>query len=106
MPGVSSVEEGSTDKIPGVDLPDVAVVNEPTGVDMGDPQADPPQDAMFNNAVFDTALDDGLDQEAVTETALNLPMLGWRHAMLPIGSSQRSTFQACKVINTKLHWLR
>jgi hypothetical protein len=44
MPGVSSVEEGSADKIPGVDLPDVAVVNEPTGmgVDMGGPQAVPP----------------------------------------------------------------
>ncbi len=39
MPGVSSVEEGSADEIPGVDLPDVVVVNEPTGVDMGDPQA-------------------------------------------------------------------
>jgi len=43
MPGVSSVEEGSADKIPGVDLPDVAVANEPTGVDMGGPQAVPPQ---------------------------------------------------------------
>jgi hypothetical protein len=40
---VSSVEEGSADEIPGVDLPDVAVVNEPTGVDMGGPQAVPPQ---------------------------------------------------------------
>ncbi len=37
MPGVSSVEEGSPDEIPGVDLPDVAVVNKPTGVDMGGP---------------------------------------------------------------------
>ncbi len=63
------VEEGSADEIPGVDLPDVAVVNEPTGVDMGGPQAVPPQDAVFHNAVFDTALDYGLDQEAVTETA-------------------------------------
>ena len=43
MPAVSSVEEGSADGIPGVDLPDVAVVNEPTGVDMGGPQADPPK---------------------------------------------------------------
>jgi hypothetical protein len=40
-PGVSSVEEGSADEIPGVDLPDVAVVNKPTGVDMGGPQAVP-----------------------------------------------------------------
>ena len=76
MPGVSSVEEGSADEIPGVDLADVAVLHEPTGVDMGDPQADPPQDAMFNNAVFDTALDNGLDQEAVTETAVENPNVG------------------------------
>ena len=33
--GVSSIEEGSADDIPGVDSPDVAVLNEPTGVDMG-----------------------------------------------------------------------
>ena len=31
MPGVSLVDEGSTDEIQGVDLPDVAVVNESTG---------------------------------------------------------------------------
>ena len=37
IPGVSLVEERSADEIPGVDLPDVAVVNEPTGVDMGGP---------------------------------------------------------------------
>ncbi len=30
MPGVSLVEDGSADEIPGVDLPDVAVVNKPT----------------------------------------------------------------------------
>jgi hypothetical protein len=42
MPGVSSVEEGSADKIPGVDLHDVAVVNEPTGVDMGVLKLTPP----------------------------------------------------------------
>ncbi len=30
MPGVSLVEEGSADEIPGVVLPNVAVVNEPT----------------------------------------------------------------------------
>jgi hypothetical protein len=75
-PGVSSVEESSTDEIPGVDLPDVAVVNEPTGVDMGGPQAVPPQDAVFDDAVFDRALDYGLDQEAVTETAVEYPKVG------------------------------
>ena len=67
LPVVSSVEEGSADEIPGVDLPDGAVVNEPTGVGMGGPQAVPPQDAVFDNAVFDTALDYGLDQEMVAE---------------------------------------
>ncbi len=76
MPGVSSVEEGSTGEIPGVDLPDVAVVNEPTGVDMGGPQAVPPQDAVFDNAVFDTALYYGLNQEAVIETAVETPKVG------------------------------
>jgi hypothetical protein len=45
MPGVFLVGEGSSDEIPEVDLPDVAVVNKPTGVDMGGPQAVPPQDA-------------------------------------------------------------
>ncbi len=69
MPGVSLVEKGSADEIPGVDLPNVAVVNKPTGVDMGGPQAVPPQDAVFDDAVCDTALDYGLDQEAATETA-------------------------------------
>ncbi len=62
LAGVTLVEEGSADMIPGVDLPAVVdLVSEPTGVDMGGPQADPPQgDALFDDAVFDTALDDGL----------------------------------------------
>ncbi len=64
------VGEGSADGIPGVDLPDVAVLNEPTGVDMGGPQAVLLQDAVFDDAVFDMALDYGLDQEAVTEAAM------------------------------------
>jgi hypothetical protein len=75
-PGVSSVEEGGADEIPGVDLLDVAVVNEPTGVDMGGPQAVPPQGAVFDDPVFDTALDYGLDQEAVTETVVESPKVG------------------------------
>jgi hypothetical protein len=75
IPGVSLVEEGSADEFPGVDLTDVAVANEPTGVAMGGPQAVPPQDAVFDNAVFDTALDYGLDQEAVTETATQIESL-------------------------------
>jgi hypothetical protein len=62
LAGVSLVEEGSADIIPGVDLPAVVdVVSEPTEVDMGGPQADPPQvDALFDDTVFDMALDDGL----------------------------------------------
>ncbi len=62
LAGVSLVEEGSADMIPGVDLPVIVdIVSEPIGVDMSGPQADPPQvDALFDDAVFDTALDDGL----------------------------------------------
>ena len=67
MPGVSLVEEGSAGEMPGVNLPEVTVVNKPSGVDMGGPQVDPPQDAVFNDAVFDTALDNGLKQQAVAE---------------------------------------
>ncbi len=54
LAGVSLVEEGSADMIPGVDLPAVFdVVSKPTGVDMGGPQADPPQgDTLFDDAVF------------------------------------------------------
>jgi hypothetical protein len=59
---VSLVEKGSADMIPAVDLPAIDdVVSEPTGVDMGGPQADPPHvGALFDDAVFDTALDNGL----------------------------------------------
>jgi len=60
-PGVSSIEEGSADKIPGVDLADVPILIEPTGVDMGVPQENTPQ--VFDDAVFDTDLDGGLDTE-------------------------------------------
>jgi hypothetical protein len=36
LPGVSLVEEGNADMIPGVDLPAIVdIVSEPTGVDMG-----------------------------------------------------------------------
>jgi len=39
LAGVSSVEGGSADMIPGVDLPAIDnVVSKPTGVDMGAPQ--------------------------------------------------------------------
>ncbi len=35
---MSSIEEGSADEIPGVNSPDVVVVNDPTGVIMGGPK--------------------------------------------------------------------
>jgi hypothetical protein len=55
--------------IPGVDLPAIVdVVSEPTGVDMGSPQTDPPQgNALFDDAVFDTALDDSLETYDLNE---------------------------------------
>jgi hypothetical protein len=63
LAGVSLVEEGSTDMITGVDLPAIAdIVSEPTGVDMGGPQADPSQvHAWFDCFDFYMALDDGLE---------------------------------------------
>jgi hypothetical protein len=74
-PGVSSIEEGSADDIPGVDLADVAVLHEPTGVDMGVPQANTPQ--VFDDAVFDTDLDGGLDAEPLMlETSADTPPVG------------------------------
>jgi hypothetical protein len=61
------VEEGSADIIPGVDLPAVVdVVTKPTGVDMGGTATDPsPDKAVFDDATFDTAFEDGLEHQAV-----------------------------------------
>jgi hypothetical protein len=69
LAGVSLVGEGSADMTPGVNLPAIVdVVSKPTGVDTGGPQADPPQvNALFENAVFDTALDDGLKTYKLNE---------------------------------------
>jgi hypothetical protein len=39
---VSLVEKDNADEIPEVDSPNVTVVNQPTGVIMGGPKADPP----------------------------------------------------------------
>ncbi len=48
LAGVSLVEEGNADMIPGVDLPAIVdVVPKPTGVDMGGPRADPLQVNAF-----------------------------------------------------------
>ena len=47
---------------------DVAIIPEPTGVDLGGSQPEPPQvEAVFDNAAFDTAVDGGLKQQAVAE---------------------------------------
>ncbi len=68
MPGVFSGEEGSADKLPGVEAHDVAVISKPTGVDLGGSQPEPPQvEAVFDNAAFDTAANGGLKQQAVAE---------------------------------------
>jgi hypothetical protein len=90
--GVSLVEEGSADMIPGVDLPAVVgVVSEPTGVDMGGPQADPPQgNALFDDAVFDTALDDGLETYDLNEPINE-----------PEAASPKAGMAACKDRNNK-----
>ena len=67
------IEEGSADEIQGVNSPDIAVVNKPTGVIMGGPQADSPQDAGHarcgrnSNHVFDMGLDEDPEQQAVAE---------------------------------------
>ena len=61
-----------------------------------------PQDAVFDDAIFDTALDDGLDQEAVSEPEVQVAP----PKEVMAARNTRSMSQACKVINTKLHWLR
>jgi hypothetical protein len=62
-------EEGSADKLPGVEAHDVAVIPKPTGVDLGGSQPKPPQvEAVFDHASFDMAVNGGLKQQAVAET--------------------------------------
>ncbi len=57
MPGVFLGEEGSADELPGVEAHDVAIIPEPTGVNLGGSQPEPPQvEAVFDNAAFDTAV--------------------------------------------------
>jgi hypothetical protein len=106
IPGVSLVEKGSAEEIPEVDFPDVAVVNEPTGVDMGGPQAVPPQDAVFDDAVFDTALDDGLDQEAVAEPEIQVAPPKEGMAACNTQNRKQPEKYVPSMLNTKLHWLR
>ncbi len=67
------IEEDSADEIQGVNSPDIAVVNKPTRVIMGGPQADSPQDAgrarcgRNSNHVFDMGLDEDPEQQVVAE---------------------------------------
>ena len=56
-------------------MADVAVLHEPTGVDMSVPQANTPQ--VFDDAVFDTDLDGGLNAEPPTlEMLADTPPVG------------------------------
>jgi hypothetical protein len=89
---VSLVEEGSADMIPGVDLPAVVdLVSKPTGVDMGGLPADHPQgNALFDDAVFDTALDDGLKMYDLNEP-INEPK----------SASPKTGMAACNACNRK-----
>ncbi len=54
MPGVFFLgKEGSADELPGVEAHDVAVISEPTGVDLGGSQPEPPQvEAVFDKCCF------------------------------------------------------
>ncbi len=63
---------------------------------------------MFDDAVFDTALDDGPDQQAVaeSETQAASPKEGMAAHITWNRKQPEKLSQACKVINTKLHWLR
>ena len=74
-PGVSSVDDAFADEIPGVDLAYDVVLGEPTGVDMGVPQANTPE--VFDDAVFAPDQDGGLDAQPPTlETPANAPPVG------------------------------
>jgi hypothetical protein len=83
MPGVfSDEEEGNADELPGVDAPDVAVIPEPTGVDMDGFEAEPSQEeAVFDSAAFDRAVDGGLEEQ-VAETN--------KAASLTVGTAARN----------------
>jgi hypothetical protein len=92
LAGVSLVEVGSADMIQRVDLPAVVVVVcKPTGVDTGGPKADPPQvNALFDDAVFDTALDDSLETYKLNE-----------HIDEPEDASPKAGMAACNARNRK-----
>jgi len=78
MPGVfSGEEEGNADELPGVDAPDVAVIPEPTGVDMDGFEVEPSQEeAVFDSAAFDTAVDGGLEEQVAETNKAASPTVG------------------------------
>ena len=77
MPGVFSGEEGDADELPGVDAPDVAVIPEPTGVDMDGFEVEPSQEeAVFDSAAFDTAVDGGLEEQVAETNKAASPTVG------------------------------
>jgi hypothetical protein len=92
LAGVPLVEKGSADLLPGVDSPTIVnVVYKLTVVDMGGPQADPPQvDALFDEAVFDMALDDGLETYELNEPIDE-----------PKAASPKAGMVACNACNRK-----
>ncbi len=108
MPGVFLGEEGSADELPGVEAHDVAVIPEPTGVNLGGSQPEPPQvEAVFDNAAFDMAVDGGLKQQAVAEiNEAAPPNVGMAARNARIRNPSKQYVPACKVISTRLHWLR
>ena len=68
-------DEGSAIELLGVEAHDVAIIPEPTGVDLGDSQPEPPQvEAAFDNAAFDMAVGGGPEQQAVAEINQAAPL--------------------------------
>jgi hypothetical protein len=77
MPGVFLGEEGDADELPGVDAPDVAIIPEPTGVDMDGFEAEPSQEeTVFDSAAFDTAVDGGLEEQVAETNNSASPKVG------------------------------
>jgi hypothetical protein len=74
MPGVFLGEEGSAIELPGVKAHDVAIIPEPTGLDLGGSQPEPPQvEAVFDSAAFDTTVNGGPKPQAVAEINQAVP---------------------------------
>jgi hypothetical protein len=102
------VKKGSADDLPGEEAHDVAVISDPTGVDLGGSQPEPPQvEALFDSLLLIRQLMVVYTNKLLLKSIrLRLLRWGWRLAMLVLGTCQSSMFPACKVISTRLHWLR